>query len=181
MNHILQRANKRISLGSAATLLVVTMLIGQILGFMRTMFVNGSFLPTGPQSTDAYFAAFKIPDFFFMTLAAGVLGVAFIPILAEHLQKHDRRGVWELSASLMNMMAIIMLAVSFMILIFAEQLVHIVAPNLSPEQLHNATTIMRLISFNPFLFTISGILTSVQQTFGPVSYTHLTLPTIYSV
>ncbi|NBX97634.1 virulence factor MviN [bacterium] len=58
------------------------------------------------------------------------------------------------------------MAVSFTILIFAEQLVHIVAPNLSPEQLHNATTIMRLVSFNPFLFTISGILTSVQQTFG---------------
>lgn len=166
MNRLLQRANKRISLGGAATLLMATTLIGQVLGFLRTMFVNASFLPTGPQSTDAYFAAFKIPDFFFLTLAAGALGVAFMPILAERLQKSDRRGVWELSYSLMNMMAIIMIIVSICILIFAEQLIHVVAPNLSPEQLHNATTIMRLVSFNPLLFTLSGIFTSVQQTFG---------------
>lgn len=166
MNRLLKKANKRISIGGAATLLVATMLIAQVLGFMRTMFVNGSFLPTGPQSTDAYFAAFKIPDFFFLTLAAGVLGVAFMPILADRLAKSDRRSVWELSSSLMNLMAIVMLIIGFIILIFAEQLTHIVAPNLSPEQLHNASTIMRLVSFNPLLFTLSGVLTAVQQTFG---------------
>lgn len=166
MNRLLQRANKRISLGGAATLLIATTLIGQLLGFMRTMFVNASFLPTGPQSTDAYFAAFKIPDFFFLTLAAGALGVAFMPILAERLEKSDRKGVWELSSSLVNLMAVIMAAIGVIILLFAEQLMHIVAPNLSPEQLHNASTIMRLVAFNPFLFTISGVLTSVQQTFG---------------
>lgn len=180
MNRILQKANKRISLGGAATLLVVTMLISQVLGLFRTMFVNGSFLPTGAQSTDAYFAAFKIPDFFFLTLAAGVLGVAFIPILSEHLQKHDRRGVWELSASLMNMMALIMLVIGVFILIFAENLIHIVAPNLSPEQLHNASTIMRLVAFNPLLFTVSGILTSVQQTFGRFFFFAIA-PIIYNV
>lgn len=180
MNRLLQKANKRISLGGAATLLIVTTLISQVLGLFRTMFVNGSFLPTGPQSTDAYFAAFKIPDFFFLTLAAGVLGIAFIPILAEHLQKSDRRGVWDLSSSLMNMMIIIMLGIGIFILIFAEQLMHIVAPNLSPEQLHNATTIMRLVAFNPLLFTISGILTSVQQTFGRFFF-FAVAPIIYNV
>ena len=166
MNRLLQKANKRISLGGAATLLIATTLVGQMLGFLRTMFVNGSFLPTGPESTDAYFAAFKIPDFFFLTLAAGALGVAFMPILAERVEKSDRKGVWELSSSLMNLLAIVMAVIGVIILIFAEQLMHIVAPNLSPEQLHNASTIMRLVSFNPLLFTLSGILTSVQQTFG---------------
>lgn len=166
MNRLLRKANTRISLGGAATLLVATTLIGQLLGFMRTMVVNGSYLPTGPQSTDAYFAAFKIPDFFFLTLAAGVLGVAFMPILAEKLEKSDRKEVWDLSSSLMNLMAIVMAVIGVIILIFAEQLMHIVAPNLSPEQLHNASTIMRLVSFNPLLFTLSGVLTAVQQTFG---------------
>ena len=166
MNRLLKKANTRISLGGAATLLIATTLIGQVLGFMRTMFVNGSFLPTGGQSTDAYFAAFKIPDFFFLTLAAGVLGVAFMPILAERLATSDRKSVWDLSSSLMNLMAIVMAIIGVIILVFAEQLMHIVAPNLSPEQLHNASTIMRLVSFNPLLFTLSGVLTAVQQTFG---------------
>ena len=166
MNRLLKRANQRVSIGGAATLLIATALMSQILGFLRTMFVNGSYSPVGPHSTDAYFAAFKIPDFFFLTLAAGALGVAFMPILAERLAKSDRRGVWELSSSLMNLMAIVMAIVGVIILVAAEPLVHVVAPNLSPQQLHNASTIMRLVSFNPLLFTLSGVLTSVQQTFG---------------
>ncbi len=167
MNRLIRRANKKISLSNAATLLVVTSLLGQVLGFLRVKLVNGNFDYLGPNSTDAFFAAFKIPDFFYFTIAAGALGVAFMPVLADHLQKHDRKGVWGLSTSLMNFLAIIMFVIGAIIFIFAEQLIHnFVAPDLGPTQLHNAVTIMRLIAFNPLLFTISGILTSVQQTFG---------------
>ena len=148
-------------------MLVATALVGQLLGFLRTKLVNANFPATGPQSTDAYFAAFNIPDFFFYTLAAGALGVAFMPILSDHLQKGDRKGVWELSTSLLNLLSVVMLAVGVIIFVFAEPLIrYIVAPNLTPEQLTNAVTIMRLIAFNPLLFTISGVLTSTQQTFG---------------
>ncbi len=166
MNKILKRANKRISLGGAATLLIGTTLVGQALGFIRTQLVNANFKPTSFNSSDAYFAAFKIPDFFYLTLAAGALGVAFMPILSERLAKSDRRGVWELSNSLMNMMAIVMTFVGFVMLFAAEPLMHIVAPDLTGHSLHNATMIMRLIAFNPLLFTLSGVLTSVQQSFG---------------
>lgn len=142
-------------------------LLGQVLGFLRVKLVNANFLALGPDSTDAFFAAFKIPDFFFFTIAAGALGVAFMPVLADHLYKHDRKGVWELSASLLNFLAVIMFFVGMIIFVFAEPLIHhVVAPKLDPEQLHNAVVIMRFIAFNPLLFTIAGILTSVQQTFG---------------
>jgi len=174
------RITKSISLPGAATLLVVSMLIAQLLGFLRTMMVNGNFPLTGPESTDAYFAAFKIPDLFFYVLAAGVLGVVLIPILSEHMQRHDRQGVWALSNSLLNLMAIIMFFIGIGILIFAENLMHIVAPNLSPEQLHNATTIMRLAAFSPFFFTISGILTSTQQVFGRFFFFAVT-PIVYNL
>lgn len=164
---LISRANKRISLGNAAALLVFASMFGQILGFLRTKLVNANFSALGPQSTDAYFAAFKIPDLFFFTVAAGALGVAFMPFLADKLAKNDRKAIWELSNSLLNLLAIIMFFVGVIIFVFAPQLIHyIVAPNMTPDQLHNATTIMRFIAFNPFLFTISGIFTSVQQTFG---------------
>ena len=164
---ILAKANQRISLGSAAALLIGASLLGQLLGFLRIKLVNANFPALGPESTDAYFAAFKIPDLFFFTLAAGALGVAFMPFLAEHLHRGDKKGVWELSNSLLNLLAIVMAFIGVIIFIFAEPLLHyVVAPNLSPEQMHNASTIMRLIAFNPLLFTIAGILTSVQQTFG---------------
>ncbi len=59
-------ASKKISLGSAATLLVTTSLLGQLIGLLRTRLVNANFDDKGPQSTDAYFAAFNIPDLFFL-------------------------------------------------------------------------------------------------------------------
>jgi len=167
MNKILRRANKRISLGGAATLLVAAALLGQGLGFLRTKFVNANFDILGAQSTDAYFAAFKIPDFFFFTVAAGALGVAFMPFLADKLEQGDKKAVWKLSSSLLNLMAIIMAIVGVIILVFADVLIrYVVAPGLTPEQHDNAVTIMRLVAFNPLLFTISGILTAVQQSFG---------------
>lgn len=165
-NRFFDKANKRITLGGAAALLISASLLGQVLGFLRVKLVNANFSQFGPESTDAFFAAFKIPDFFFYTIAAGALGVAFIPILADHLEQHDRKGAWELATSLLNMLAIVMGVVGVIILLFAEPLLHLVAPGLSPEQKHTAVIIMRLIAFNPFLFTISGILTAVQQTFG---------------
>lgn len=167
MNRLFDKANKRISLGGAATLLITASLLGQLLGFLRIRLINANFPITGPESTDAFFAAFKIPDLFFFTLAAGALGVAFMPYLADRLAKNDRKGIWDLSNSLLNLLAIVMAVVGVIIFVFAEWLVdNIVAPGLTPEQLQNATRIMQFVAFNPFLFTLSGIFMSVQQTFG---------------
>lgn len=180
MKKILTRANAKISIGNAAALLMGASLIGQALGFLRVKLVNANFPAEGVGSTDAFFAAFKIPDFFFFTIAAGALGVAFMPVLADHLHKHDKKGVWDLSSSLMNFLAMIMFFVGLVIFIFAEPLIHnIVAPKLDPNQLHNAVVIMRLIAFNPLLFTIGGVLTSVQQTFGRFFF-YAIAPIIYN-
>ena len=161
------KKTRRISLGGVAALLMATSLSGQVLGFLRTKLVNANFSALGPHSTDAYFAAFNIPDFFFFTVAAGALGVAFMPVLSDHLQRGDRRSMWEISSSLLNLLAIAMGIVGLIIFIFARPLVqYVVAPSMTPEQLDTTVTIMRFIAFNPLLFTISGILTSMQQTLG---------------
>lgn len=167
MNRLLQRANKKMALGNVAVLLVGASMFGQILGFLRTKLVNANFHAIGPNSTDAYFAAFNIPDFFFYTIAAGALGVAFIPVLTDHLHKGDKKGANELTSSLLNLFAVVMAVVGVVIFIFARPLIHhIVAPGLTPHQLNNTVIIMRLLAFNPLLFTISGILTSLQQSTG---------------
>src|SRR5215469_3112574 len=84
-------------LSNVALLLIASTLIGQVLGFLRTRLVNANFPATGPHSTDAYFAAFNIPDLFFFTLAAGALGVAFMPVLSDRLHKGDKAGFWDLT------------------------------------------------------------------------------------
>lgn len=157
---------RRVPLSAVATLLIGSSLVGQVLGFLRTKMVSANF---SPHATDAYFAAFNIPDFFFYTIAAGALGVAFMPVLSDHLQRGDRRGMWQLSGSLLNLLAIVMAVVGLIIFTFADPLIrHVVAPGLAqhPAELHDAVVIMRFISFDPLLFTISGILTATQQTLG---------------
>lgn len=181
MNRFLKRASKSMSIGGAATLLISISLLGQVLGFLKVKLINANFPATGLQSTDAYFAAFKIPDFFFMTIAAGALGVAFIPYLSDKLEKGDRKGAWQISSSLLNLLMIFMFVVGLLIFVFAEQLIStLVGPNLTPEQLSNAVTIMRLVALNPLMFTISGILMSVQQTIGRFFF-YAVAPLFYSI
>ena len=167
MNNFFRKATGRVSLSNVAILLVSSSLVAQLLGVLRTKLVNANFSAFGPNSTDAYFAAFNIPDFFFYAIAAGALGVAFIPVLAEHLAKNDRKGALELTSSLLNLFALVTFVLGIIILVFARPLIHsIVAPGMTAHELNNTVLIMRLVSFSPFLFTISGILTSLQQSIG---------------
>jgi putative peptidoglycan lipid II flippase len=180
MNRWLNRANQRLSLTSAAALLIGASIFGQVLGFMRVQVINGNFNSPGHITTDAYFAAFKIPDFFFYTIAAGALGVAFMPFLADKLQKGDRQAIWRITSGLLNLLGILMAIVGVVLIVFAEPLLRlVVGHNLAPDQMHDAVTIMRIVSFNPLLFTIAGVLTSLQQTFGRFFF-YAVAPIVYN-
>ncbi len=170
---ITTRSLKRISFGNAAMLLVGTAMVAQVLGFFRTKLVNANFnsIPGGvqvppDQNAGVYFAAFVLPDFFFFTIAAGALGVAFMPYLSDRLAKGDRKSVWELSSSLINFLSIFLFIVGIFIFIFADFLARRVAHGYTPEQLHNVATMMRILALNPLFFTISGVVAAVQQVFG---------------
>lgn len=188
MNRWLTRANQRLSLTGAATLLIGASLFGQILGFLRTQVINGSFNTVDHIQTDPYFAAFKIPDFFFYTIAAGALGVAFMPFLADRLAKGDKEAVWKLTSSLLNLLGIVMAIVGLLLLFFPSAFLGLVIHNnLGPTETHQAIVITRLIALNPLLFAISGILTSLQQTFGrffffalaPILYNGCIIASVY--
>ncbi len=167
MNRVINKANKKLSLSNAALLLIVATFMTQLLGFFRYRLVVANFANIDPKGTDAFFTAFQIPDFFFLTIAAGVLGVAFMPVLAEKMHANDRKDIWDLTSSLFNLMFIVMFLVAVFIFVFAKPLLHnIVGPGLQPPQLEQATKIMRVVAINPMLFTLAGVLTSVQQTFG---------------
>lgn len=169
MSSTTDKKSKMVSVGSVAGLLMATALIGQVLGFVRTMLISANFdnpdVPLG-QRAGVYFAAFNIPDFFFYTIAAGALGVAVMPYLSDRLHKGDRRGMWELVTSLMNLLALLTLIVGIIIFVFAHPLIDLVAPGLKPQEQQNAATLMRFLALHPFLFTVSGILACAQQTLG---------------
>ena len=176
MQFKIPRTSKHISLGGVALLLVGSSLLAQILGLWRTKLVNANFPATGPHSTDSYFAAFTIPDFFFFTISAGVLGVAFMPVLADYIAKGDRKQMWRLVSSLLNLLSAVMLVVAVVIFIFAEP---IMRQLVGPGQVHDATIIMRFLCLNPLLFSISGVLTATQQALGRFFF-YATAPLLYN-
>lgn len=186
-SRFLKQANNRVSLGGAASIIIGATLAGQILGFLRNRLISTNFTVVDPGASDAFFAAFQIPDFFFYTIAAGALGVAFIPVLSDRLQANDRKGLWNITSSLLSILAVVMAIVGALLFVFARPLITLIVPNLPEDHLQEAVTIMRIIAFNPLLFSLSGIITSVQQTFGrfffyavaPISYNLAIIISVY--
>jgi len=66
-------------------------LISRILGFIRDMVVAHFFGATG--MTDAFFVAFKIPNFMRRLFAEGAFSQAFVPVLAEYKQQRNHQAL----------------------------------------------------------------------------------------
>src|SRR5690606_12046667 len=100
-----QRANRKLSIQLAATLLSASLFVGAGLGLLRDRLFNRAYLPNEalgthgyPAGADAYTAAFTIPDFMFYVLVSGALSVTFIPVFTKRLMTGNKRSAWELSS-----------------------------------------------------------------------------------
>lgn len=175
------KANKRLTIQLAAVLLAGSTLLSALLGILRERFLNRAYYETYPTGIDAYTVAFTLPDFMFIILVSGALSVTFIPVFNQRLAKGNKKSAWELSTSLINFMALITLAASILIMIFAEPLVqYVVAPGLDEASRALAVSMMRVIAVNPFLFAIATVIASMQQAIGRFTFFALA-PTIYNV
>ncbi|MCA9334706.1 polysaccharide biosynthesis C-terminal domain-containing protein [Candidatus Saccharibacteria bacterium] len=175
------RANRRLSVQLAASLLAGSTLLSLLFGFFRMRLLNAAYYDTYPTGYDAYLAAFTVPDFMFFILVSGALSVSFIPVFNQRLATGNKKSAWELSTSMINFMALITLIASILIIIFAEPLVrYVIAPGLSESGIALATSMMRVIAVNPFLFAIATVIASVQQAVGRFTFFALA-PILYNV
>lgn len=181
VKNFLNKANGRLSVSGAAALLAGSTLIASFLGLYREKLLLGNYFNTYPTALDAYKVAFTIPDFMFFVLVSGALSVTFIPVFNERLAKGNKKSAWELSSSLINLMAVATLITSILIIIFADPLVrYLVAPGLDEVSTNLAVSMMRVIAVNPFLFAISTVLASMQQAVGRFFFFALA-PSLYSI
>lgn len=175
------RANSRISVQLAATILASASLFSSLLGLFRDRLLNTYYYDTLPNYADAYTAAFIIPDFMFFILVSGALSVTFIPVFNDRLQSGNKKSAWALSTSLLNLMAVITMIASILIVIFAEPLVkYVVGPGLDEVGQGLAASMMRVIAINPFLFAIASVIASIQQAIGRFTFFALS-PVIYNI
>jgi putative peptidoglycan lipid II flippase len=178
---VVAMANQRLSVQWAAILLSGATLISSLLGIYRDRLLNGLYLDSYPVGIDAYTVAFTIPDFMFFILVSGALSVTFVPIFNQRLATGNKKSAWELSSSMINFMALITLAASVMIMVFAEPLVrYVVGPGLDESGRALAVSMMRIIAVNPFLFAVATVIASMQQAIGRFTFLALA-PTIYNI
>lgn len=178
---VVARANKRLTIQLAATLLAGSTLVSLLFGFYRMRLLNSTYYDTYPVGYDAYIAAFTVPDFLFFILVSGALSVTFIPVFNQRMTSGNRKSAWELSTSMVNFMAIITLVASVLIIIFAEPLIrYIVAPGLNESGMALAISMTRVIAVNPFLFAIATVIASIQQAVGRFTFYALA-PILYNI
>src|SRR5438309_1917938 len=147
----------------AAVLISVSYLASRILGLLRDRLLAAHF-GIGPL-TDAYTAAFRLPDLLFTLLVSGAFAVAFIPVLAEHWSKEEREEAWEVTSTLLNLLAIATLVAGGVIFILAGPLTRLVAPGFDPYRHQVTVNLTRIMLVTPFLFALSSVWGSVQQAF----------------
>ncbi len=175
------KANLKLPLQLAATLLAGSSLLSSVLGLIRARELTSLYYSTYPQGIDAYTVAFTIPDFMFFILVSGALSVTFIPVFNQRLADHNKKSAWELSTSLLNFMAILTLIASVLIMIFAQQLVqYVVGPGLDESSRALAVSMMRVIAVNPFLFAIAAVVASMQQAVGRFTFFAMA-PAVYNI
>ena len=174
-------ANMKMSVRSAAIVLAASTLISAMLGLFRDRLLNSYYLGTYPTGIDAYTAAFTIPDFMFFILTSGALAVSFIPVFNQRLATGNKKSAWEMSSSLINLLALLTLVASILIMIFADPLIrYVVSPGLDESGMVLAINMTRVIAINPFLFSIATVLTSMQQAVGRFIF-YAFAPAIYNI
>lgn len=172
--------NSKLSVKWAAMLLSGSTLFASLLGFYRDRLLNRLYYNNYKVGLDAYTTAFLVPDFMYFLLVSGALSVSFIPVFNEKLAKGQKKSAWELSFSLLNFMALITLAASIFIMIFADPLVHAIVPDMSESGQALAISMMRVIAINPFLFAIATVIASMQQAVGRFTF-YAMAPALYNI
>jgi len=180
LQNAVARANSKVSIQLAAGMLATSMILSSLLGLYRERLLNRHYLDDYQLAIDAYTIAFSVPDFMYIILVSGALSVTFIPVFNQRLTAGNKKSAWQLSTSLINFMALTTFVASILIIIFAAQLVNLVAPGLDESGRNLATSMMRVVAVNPFLFAVSTVIASMQQAIGRYTFYALA-PMLYNI
>jgi putative peptidoglycan lipid II flippase len=159
----------------AATIVMAFFIASRVLGVVRDIVISHQFGTS--RALDAYFAAFKIPDLIFNVVAGGALGSAFIPTFAAALAVGDTRRAWQLASAILNLVFILLTAISAVMMMLAPQVVGAtVARGFAPADQELTASLMRWMLLTPIVFGLSGILMGILN-----SYQHFVLPALAPV
>jgi putative peptidoglycan lipid II flippase len=163
--------NKR--LAAAAAFLVLATAGSRVLGLIREI-VMVTYLGLGP-AMGAFTVANKVPSLVRTLLADTALSAALIPVFSGLLEKQRRREAWQVAYTVTVVATIILGIITVLGMLFARQVVAVVAPGFSsnPQIIDLTVHLMRIMFPTVVIMGVAGILMGILN-----SYNHFRLPAL---
>lgn len=159
------------SIAKSAGIIGFATLCSRLLGFVRDVVIARLF---GVYVyAQAFVIAFKIPNLFRDLIGEGAANAAFVPVFSEYKLKHTEKEFWELANIVLNLLLVIVTAITLLGIIFSPFIVRIIAPGFisDPHKLEITVRLNRIIF--PYILLISlaayamGILNSLKHFSAP--------------
>ena len=128
-------------------------MVSRVLGLVRDMSLNAVFGANAV--TDAFWVAFRIPNFMRRLFAEGSFSTAFVPVFTEVKEKGSHEDLKQLMARVCGTLGAVLLVVTALGLIFAPQLATVFEPG-AIDQPHKFDLTIDLLRLTfPFLLCVS--------------------------
>ena len=161
----------------AAALIAVSTLLSRILGYARDAVIAARLGATG--ETDAYYAAFGLPDLLLYFLAGGALSLAFLPLFQRVLAADGADAAWRLFSNIATTGGLVLAAALAVAWWQAPALVSLLVPDFDATQHELTVRLTRLMLPTPLFFFWGGLLSATQMAQGRFRSTALA-PLVYN-
>jgi putative peptidoglycan lipid II flippase len=151
------------SLNSAALLLGSFAFLSQFLAFLRDRLLAHIFGASA--ELDIYYAAFRIPDFIFVTVASVVSLSVLIPFIIEK-DSESREALREFIDSVFSFFAVVIAASSALAFALIPYFSETLFRGFSPGELEQVVFISRLLLFSPIILGLSNLFGSITQAYN---------------
>uniref|UniRef100_UPI00102C0CFE murein biosynthesis integral membrane protein MurJ n=1 Tax=Candidatus Magnetaquicoccus inordinatus TaxID=2496818 RepID=UPI00102C0CFE len=106
-------------------------LLSRIMGFIRDMVLAHHF--GAGMGADAFFVAFKLPNFLRRLFAEGAFNTAFIPVFSDYVASGNREAAREAAQAIFTALTVILLLVVLLGQLFMPFVVYIAAPGFAEQ------------------------------------------------
>jgi putative peptidoglycan lipid II flippase len=141
---------------TASILLAGSSFLSSVIGLGRGKFIAWRF-GAGPQ-TDAYVAAFRLPDLMNNFLVGGAVAITFVTILNRYRERGEEDDGERLLFTVLNLMVLVLTAATIVLMFLAGPFIHFTNKGFTPQQVALCARMTRiLLPAQIFLFAGSVI------------------------
>jgi putative peptidoglycan lipid II flippase len=161
---------------SATLLLMGAVMLSRVIGYIREAYIAYAF-GAGPQ-TDAYVAAFTLPDWLNYIVAGGAASITFISIYTRFLAEKRDADAKHTFSVVITVMSSVMIAGTVLAEIFTPEFVRWMFRGFSPAQVALTVNLTRILLPAQIFFYVGGVVSAVLLShrlflfpaFGPLLY-----------